>query len=214
MNPRTKLGLLLLATLLFVWTVVVLVYPLLPETVPAHMDAAGRVTRWGSKLEVLSLPLIFTFVALLAALLLYAAPLEGGEEVFRAAAAFVLWGGLFAVLFPLGALWFPGNGAALTRLLSAGAGLFLVAVGWALPVLSRSTPTRPLCGLPGQPVPTPEQGARLNRRFGALLALHGVLTLVLALAAPSPAWAGVYLVAGLVVLAAGFCSLAGRGLRP
>lgn len=43
----------------------VILLPLLPETIPAHYNLAGEVDRWGSRLEILIMPLVMLFVGIL-----------------------------------------------------------------------------------------------------------------------------------------------------
>ena len=51
----------------------------LPDSIPAHYDAAGQVTRWGSKYEVLIFPVFIVLFALfMLAMMKVAARQEGG----------------------------------------------------------------------------------------------------------------------------------------
>ncbi|MFF2448832.1 DUF1648 domain-containing protein [Neobacillus sp. NPDC058068] len=57
--------------LFFFGSIIVLLYVwrTLPGEVPAHYDAAGEVDRWGSKWELLILPFVGIFIALLMGIL-------------------------------------------------------------------------------------------------------------------------------------------------
>ncbi|WP_456410340.1 DUF1648 domain-containing protein [Oceanithermus sp.] len=62
------------------WLVVLPFYLAPPDLVPAHLNAAGEVNRWGSKLEALALPLIFTFVVRATLPILLVAPSNGARR--------------------------------------------------------------------------------------------------------------------------------------
>ncbi|WP_287417447.1 DUF1648 domain-containing protein [Oceanithermus sp.] len=70
MNPRAKIALMLLVSAALVWLVAAPNNLTLPDTVPAHLNFAGEIDRWGSKIEVLILPLVYTVGAAFAALAL------------------------------------------------------------------------------------------------------------------------------------------------
>ena len=71
------LAILLLAFLPLVVTLAVL--PALPDTIPAHFNAAGEVDRWGGKHELLIFPRItIGFAIILAQVMRFAARQEGG----------------------------------------------------------------------------------------------------------------------------------------
>lgn len=82
----------MLGAVALVWLVAGAVYLALPDTVPAHLNAAGQVDRWGSKPEALALPLIFTFVVLATLPILLAAPIEWSGATVRGLAVFAAWG--------------------------------------------------------------------------------------------------------------------------
>lgn len=67
--PKTKMewGSDIIGYLSFLGSVVFLIFSwgMLPEEVPAHYNASGEVDRWGSKLELLILPIVGLFTAFL-----------------------------------------------------------------------------------------------------------------------------------------------------
>ncbi len=214
MKTRTKAVLILLGAVALVWLVAGAVYLALPETVPAHMDAAGQVNRWGSKLEALALPLIFTFVVLAVLPILLVAPIEWSETTVRGIAVFAAAGAFFALLQPLGLYLTAGDGPAFVRLLYAGIGLLIVTIGLGLPALVRTAPPQPICGLPSSaPVPDLETRVKGARIGGRAIAAHGGVVVLLALLGAPPAWITVYLVGGLVVVGVFLCFYLKRTLK-
>lgn len=215
MKPRTKAVLILLGAVALMWLVVWPVYLALPDTVPAHLNAAGEVNRWGSKLEALALPLIFTFVVLVSLPILLAAPIEWSGATVRGLAAFAAVGGLFALLQPLGLYLTGGDGPAFARLLDGGIGLLVVAIGLGLPALARTGPPQPICGFPSSaPVPDLETRVKGARIGGRAIAAHGGVVVLLALLGAPPLWITVYLVGGLIVLGVFLCVFLKRTLEP
>ncbi len=76
---KYRLAIILLALLPLVATLIAL--PLLPESIPAHFNAAGEADRWGSKYEVLIFPALnIVFVILMALVARFVAKQEGGGE--------------------------------------------------------------------------------------------------------------------------------------
>lgn len=215
MKPRTKTVLILLGAVALVWLVVWPVYLALPDTVPAHLNAAGQVDRWGSRLEALILPLIFTFVVLATLPILLVAPIEWSEATVHGLAVFAAVGALFALLQPLGLYLTGGDGPAFSRLLDAGIGLLVVTVGLGLPTLTRTGPPQPICGFPSSaPVPDLETRVKGARIGGRAIAAHGGVVVLLAFLGAPPAWITAYLVGGLVVLGVVLCVYLKRTLEP
>ncbi|WP_457629794.1 DUF1648 domain-containing protein [Oceanithermus sp.] len=215
MKPQTEAVLILLGAVALVWLVVLPFYLALPDLVPAHLNAAGEVNRWGSKLEALALPLIFTFVLLATLPILLVAPIEWSEATVRGLAVFAAVGAFFALLQPLGLYLTAGDGPAFARLLDAGIGLLIATIGLGLPALVRTAPPQPICGFPSSaPVPDLETRVKGARIGGRAIAAHGGVVVLLALFGVASAWITAYLVGGLVVLGVFLCVYLKRTLEP
>ena len=206
MKPKTKAALILLGAVALVWLVVWPVYLSLPDIVPAHMDLAGNVDRWGSKLEVLIMPLIFTVVALFAVPIIYVAPIDNEESLPKGTLFIAVVGVIMALMHPLGLYLEGSSGPGLARLTDAAVALIVIILGLAMPTLTASSPPRPFCGLPSSaPLPTPAAHQKAARIGRAAFVLHGGIALLLVIAGLSPVWTTIYLVGGLVLLAMGMC---------
>jgi len=205
-KPKTKAALILLGAVALVWLVVWPVYLSLPDIVPAHMDLAGNVDRWGSKLEVLIMPIVFTFVALIAAAIIFAAPVEDEESLPRGVLPIAVVGVIIALMQPLGTYLGGNNGPELSRFMDVAVAVIVIILGLAMPTLAASSPPQPFCGLPSTaPLPTPAARQKAARIGRAALVLHGSIALLLVVAGIPPVWTTVYLVGGLVLLAVGMC---------
>ncbi|WP_457637822.1 DUF1648 domain-containing protein [Oceanithermus sp.] len=213
MKPKTKAALAILAAVAAVWLAAWPVYLALPDVVPAHMNLAGNVDRWGSKLEVLIMPLIFTFVGLAAAAILYAAPVEMEKGQLLPVYSFVAMGALVALAQPLATFLSRGDGVEMTRFMVGMTAAIVIITGLAMPALSEAAPPRPFCGLPSAgPLPTPEASRKAAWIGRWVFAFHGSAAFLLNLAGLPPTWTVVYLVCGLLVLAVGMCFYSRRYL--
>jgi len=209
-KPKTKAALILLGAVALVWLVVWPVYLSLPDIVPAHMDLAGNVNRWGSKLEVLIMPIVFTFVALIAAAIIFAAPVEDEESLPRGVLPIAVAGVIIALMQPLGTYLGGNNGPELSRFMDAAVAVAVAVIviifGLSMPALSDANPQRPFCGLPSTaPLPTPAARQKAARIGRTAFVLHGSIALLLVIAGLPLIWTTVYLVGGLVLLAVGMC---------
>lgn len=206
LKPRTKAALILVGAVALVWLVVWPVYLSLPDIVPAHMDLAGNIDRWGSKLEVLIMPLVFTFVALIAAAIIFAAPVEDEEGLVKVSLMIAIIGTIISLMQPLGTYLGGNNGPELSRFMDVAVAVIVIIFGLFMPASSDANPQRPFCGLPSSaPLPTPAARQKAALIGRTAFVLHGSIALLLVIAGLPPAWMTVYLVGGLVLLAVGMC---------
>lgn len=112
------------------------VFSQLPEQVPLHWDAAGKVDRYGSRLEgTLLLPIVIIFIALLIPALPRIDPRKANYEKFRPTYHLVMNAALTLML----AVHFVALGSALgydmpvERLMPIGVGILFIILGNSLP---------------------------------------------------------------------------------
>jgi uncharacterized membrane protein len=119
----------LLLPLALAWGVSFWFYPRLPESLPAHWNLQGEVTRYGSRLEVLFLwPMVMTLLVPAFGLIPRVDPKGRGLEGMMVGMAWLfLWLHLSALSVPLG--WAQEPTAPLMR----GMGLFFLVLAYLLP---------------------------------------------------------------------------------
>ena len=205
MTSRTRIALGLLASVALVWLVVWPIYLALPETVPAHFGFSGEVTRWGSKLEVLIMPLVYTVGALFAALIVWAAPVEITREHTPIALALAGVFVLLALLHPVSVYLAAGDPASMLRYVDVFLGLVLTILGIGM-AASRLEPN-PWFGLR---TPTTMKNLNAwrsgNRVAGLGFVALGLAVVALALMGAPSSWS-VGLTVGGAVLVAVFASI-------
>jgi len=205
-KPKTKAALILLGAVALVWLVVWPVYLSLPDIIPAHMDLAGNVDRWGSKLEVLIMPIVFTVVVLLTVPIIYVAPVEDEEGLVKVSLMIAIISTIISLMQPLGTYLGGNNGPELSRFMDAAVAVIVIIFGLFMPASSDANPQRPFCGLPSTaPLPTPAARQKAALIGRTAFVLHGSIALLLVIAGLSPVWTTIYLVGGLVLLAVGMC---------
>ena len=201
MNPRAKIALMLLAGAALVWLVVAPVYLALPDSIPAHLNFAGEVDRWGSKVEVLIMPLVYTVGAVFAVLIVWAAPEDISEEHEGLSLALIAVFVLIALMHPVGAFLAMDEPTSISRYMDLFVGLMLLILGTGLYLSASKLRPNPWFGLR---LPATMQSRKAwvlgNRLAGALLAAHGLGVVALVLwNAPAP-WITAYLLGGLLVI--------------
>ncbi len=210
MTARTKIALGLIASVGLVWLVVWPVYLALPDTIPAHLNFAGEIDRWGSKVEVLVMPLVYTVGALFAALIVWAAPLEVTREhapiALAVGGAFVL----IALLHPVSVYLAAGDPASIDRYTNVFLGLVLAVLGIGV-AASRLEPNHWFGLRTPATMKSRETWRRGNRLAGVGIALLGALVVVLTLLGAATTWTLALMLGGLVFIAAVVSVIAARG---
>lgn len=181
---------------------VLLAWPFVPETIPAHYGADGAVTRWGSRWELFLMPV---FTVAFTELMLWFAKLAKKQEQAGAQNAggnnekvvvqTTIWVQVLYDLITAGIIYTGMKGVESlnfegvpSRMIVAALGLLCVLTGNWMPKLRRNS----IAGLR-----TPSSGKndavwKKCQRFGGVtLVLVGVGTIIAAAFAPSAEWAGV-----------------------
>jgi len=180
-NPSAALALLLS------WLATFVALVLFPERVPAHWNLAGEVDRWGSKYELLILPVVQLF---LTGLMLFWPRLDparkGPWRVWPAVVAVTAW---VLTLIQLGVLYLTATtlyGPRSERELQA----LWLAIGLVFIVLGNYLPKAPQNWIFGVRTPWTLTNKRAwqvtNRAAGWILVGFGVLLVFLALFYPNP----------------------------
>ncbi|TBH20772.1 DUF1648 domain-containing protein [Thermus thermamylovorans] len=168
--------------LLLTWTLTLWAYSQLPERIPAHWNAQGEVTRYGSRLEVFLLPLLLTLLYPLLALAPRLDPKLRGQapRVWPWLQAGVVW--TFALL--QGAFLFAAWSHAQGRPFPVEQAI-LGAVGLVFLVLGLLLPRLPPNYLAGVRTPwtleSPRVWQEVHRRAGRAFVLLGLLAWLAAL---------------------------------
>ncbi|WP_243028323.1 DUF1648 domain-containing protein [Thermus albus] len=179
--------------LFLLWALTLYAYPHLPSSIPAHWNAQGEVTRYGSRLEIFLLPLFVTFLLYP---LLALAPRLGGKpsSIWPWLEAAMVWSFTLLQGILLYAAWAQAQGIPfpLGRALFVGVGLVFLALGLLLPHL----PPNPVAGVRTPwTLADPEVWRKTQRRAGWVLALLGILAWVVALLGGKGPWLWTWLLA-------------------
>ncbi|WP_135257517.1 DUF1648 domain-containing protein [Thermus caldilimi] len=184
--------------LLLIWALTLFVYSQLPERIPAHWNAQGEVTRYGSRMEVFLLPLVLTLLYPFLALAPRLDPKLRGQapKVWPWLLAAVVW--TFTLLQGafLYAAWSHAQGRPfpVARALLGAVGLVFLVLGLLLPRL----PPNHLAGVRTPwTLEDPEVWQRVHRQAGLAFALLGLLAWLAALLGGG--WLWVWLAALLAV---------------
>ncbi|GLV49347.1 hypothetical protein TJA_24480 [Thermus sp. LT1-2-5] len=162
--------------LLLTWGLTLYAYPHLPERIPAHWNPQGEVDRYGSRLEILLLPLLLTFLLypLLALAPRWDPKLRGkAPPVWPWLVAGVVWSFFLLQGAILYATWRAAQGSPFPvgQAILLAMGLVFLALGLLLPKL-------PLNYLAGVRTPwtleSPRVWRQTHRRAGLVFALLGL----------------------------------------